>query len=106
MRGTRRYGRVVIVEERTTTWGMVLMLLIMLHLVVDIAVGRVSSGQAVSRLTLEQDQLWSCRVVKDALKVHCIMNLILGLKNLLELEVVMTVSECIKVNISIVLPIH
>jgi hypothetical protein len=36
--------------------------------------------------------------------VHCVMNLILGLKNLLELEVVMTVSESIKVDVAIVLP--
>jgi hypothetical protein len=36
--------------------------------------------------------------------VHCVMNLILGLKDLLELEIVMTVSECIKVDVSIVLP--
>lgn len=79
----------------------------MVHLVGDIGamMGWESSGQAVGGLALEQDQLRGRWVVKDALKVHCIINLILGLKDFLELEVIMTVPQCIKVNVTIVLPI-
>ncbi len=83
-----------------------MLLIMVVHLVVDIgAMGWESSGQAVGGLALEQDQLRGRRVVKDALEVHCIINLILGLKDFLELEVIMTIPQCIKVNVTIVLPI-
>ncbi len=83
-----------------------MLLIMVVHLVVDIgAMGWESSGQAVGGLALEQDQLRGRRVVKDALEVHCIINLILGLKDFLELEVIMTIPQCIEVNVTIVLPI-
>ena len=78
--------------------------MLLIVLLVEYVVCRESPSQTVGGLTLEQYQLGSCRIFKDPLKVHCVVYLILGLKDLLELEVVMTVSERIKVDVAIVLP--
>ena len=55
------------------------MLLTVLLLVEDVVVGWESPCKTVGGLTLEQYQLWCCRVVENPLEVHCVMNLILGL---------------------------
>jgi hypothetical protein len=56
-----------------------MVLLAVLLLVEDVVIGWDSPCETVGGLTLEQYQLWGCRVVENALKVHCVMNFILGL---------------------------
>jgi hypothetical protein len=55
-------------------------------------------------LPLKQYQLRGVRVLKNPLEMHCIINLVLGLDDLLEREVVMSVSECVEINVSVVFP--
>jgi hypothetical protein len=55
-------------------------------------------------LSLEEDELRGCWVVQDTMEVHCVIDLILGLKDFLKLKVVMTISECIKIDITIIFP--
>lgn len=54
-------------------------------------------------LLLEEDELWCSRVIQDALEVHGVVDLVFCFQNLVELEVIMPISQGVEIDIPIVL---
>lgn len=65
-----------------------------------------TSSERGTMLLLEEDKLGRCRVIQDALEVHGVVDLVFSLENFVKLEVIMTISQSVKINITIILSIE